>query len=250
MPSPNINSGDTSAPPLDPIALRMLLDLTADDPTVRFLEREASFEAERHLEDAREAREVMQEEIDYQRGIAQSLGLPYTTPHVPSTSAGPLTVPVGPSVTPSNTVTTIPYKPKTITAHLNSTWMRPTVDNTAKPRRATRINLDNHFYIVFWGQAGKPPVVHAIHECPQWPKWILMDAGDVREELGIRTKMLEFYNVPRRQWVGCSPSYPHDVKKDGHLFLRHYGVVCDGFEEQLKLATTKLMHFHDNQPGE
>jgi len=89
---------------------------------------------------------VAQEEANYQHAVANSLGIPYTTPVPPA----PFTPTSG-----SRTVCTIPYRPLKITQHLNDVWMLPAQDSTTKARKIPVLrkgNLDNHFTIIFWGK--------------------------------------------------------------------------------------------------
>jgi hypothetical protein len=56
-----------------------------------------------------------------------------------------------------------------------------------------------------------------------------------------------FYDISHRQWVTCTRSYPHDVKKDGYLLLRRPSVkrLVD-FDDYLSLALEKPLHFRYN----
>lgn len=94
------------------------------------------------------------------------------------------------------------------------------------------------------------PLVCAVDDCPQWPTWVLMDSPIVQEELGLRSERLEFYDIDHAQWVSCSPSYPHDVKKDCHLLLRCPGIICTNFDSYLSHATEKPIHMRTNMAGE
>jgi hypothetical protein len=72
---------------------------------------------------------------------------------------------------------------------------------------------------------------------------MLGEANDVQEDLGLSNKlgtqrrMLQFYDIRNNHWVSCSPSYPHDVKKDGFLLLRLTNVICHEFDAHLGSAT-------------
>ncbi|KAF8953098.1 hypothetical protein BDZ97DRAFT_632600 [Flammula alnicola] len=151
---------------------------------------------------------------------------------------------------PSATVRTIPYCPPTITQHMSEDWMRPTVDNTKKSKRVPRVNLDNRFSLVFWHEDEKAPKIRAVHECPLWPKWILMDALDIRTEFDIHATLLEYYDTRSSQWITCTLSYPHDVKKDGSLLLRLLGTSCLGLENHVLQSTSKDTHLRFNMAGE
>jgi hypothetical protein len=62
---------------------------------------------------------------------------------------------------------------------------------------------------------------------------------------------LQFYDMRNRQWITCTPSYPHDVKKDGFLLLRRPSVLnCYEFEIHRHQADLKPPHFRDNMAHE
>ncbi|KAF8200373.1 hypothetical protein BJ912DRAFT_816853, partial [Pholiota molesta] len=61
---------------------------------------------------------------------------------------------------------------------------------------------------------------------------------------------LEFYDIRFALWATCLASYPHDVKKDYRLLLRHPGVICTDFEKHIEHATEKPTHMQLNMPGE
>ncbi len=91
------------------------------------------------------------------------------------------------------------------------------------------------------------PALHAVHECPAWPKWVLLDSPDVQEDLGLMIEPLQFYDIRNCQWVGCMPSYPHDVRRDGYLFLRRPSVtLCRDFESHYSQSLQGMQHFRDN----
>lgn len=52
------------------------------------------------------------------------------------------------------------------------------------------------------------------------------------------------------QWITCSLSYPHDVKKDGYLLLRLLETSCFGLDNYVQQATIKDTHFRKNMGGE
>jgi hypothetical protein len=52
------------------------------------------------------------------------------------------------------------------------------------------------------------------------PKWILLDAVDICEDLDIHVTLLEYYDMRSSQWITCSLSYPHDIKRDGYPWNR------------------------------
>ncbi|KAF8903512.1 hypothetical protein CPB84DRAFT_1845804 [Gymnopilus junonius] len=190
--------------------------------------------------------EEHEEEHNFQAALAASLGQPYIVPHPSSGLSSTIPASVSSSQQPPGAV-----RPNT--QHMNKDWMRPYEDHMAAKRR-TRVhnNADHHFCIIFWGENDKPPAICAIHECPEWPKWALIDASlDVRDQLSLTAENLQFYDVAHRQWVACSPSYPHDVKKDGYLFLqRPYVVSLIDFDDHLALAEERPIHFHHNIMGE
>ncbi|KAF8165810.1 hypothetical protein B0H34DRAFT_805105 [Crassisporium funariophilum] len=215
---------------------------------------------------------IEEDQQQFAAAIAASLRLPNATPSssaqassslpprphrpTPAANAGPSQPTVGvadaasvkshPSTTPLTKVRTVPYNVK---QHMSDDWMRRLEDNTKKPKRA-RINLDNRFSLVFWHEDGKSPKVRAIHECPVWPKWIIMDAPDICKELGIFATLVEYYDMRSCQWITCSLSYPHDVKRDGYLLLRLLETSCLGLEKYVSQATTKDAHLRNNIAGE
>ena len=92
-------------------------------------------------------------------------------------------------------------------------------------------------------QSDEAPAIRAIHECRQWPKWILQDAPDIKVELGITTEILQYYDMQNRQWITCSLSFPHHVKRDGRLLLHRLGVACINLLEYVEQSKAKPMHF-------
>ena len=52
------------------------------------------------------------------------------------------------------------------------------------------------------------------------------------------------------QWITCSLSYPHDVKRDGYLLLRLLKTSCLDLEKYIQQATTKLSHLRNNMASE
>ncbi|KDR83981.1 hypothetical protein GALMADRAFT_275227 [Galerina marginata CBS 339.88] len=156
-----------------------------------------------------------------------------------------------PSTTPLTKVQTIPFHPlpPNIKKHMSEDWMRPPEDKTKTPKRV-RINLDNRFYLVFWHEDEKEPKVRAIHECPVWPKWIFLDAVDIRKELDMHATLVEYYDLRSFQWITCSLSYPHDVKRDGYLLLRLPKTSCLNLEKYVQQATAKAPHLRNNMAGE
>jgi len=164
-------------------ALAALNAITAHDPVAIFLEQEKHHTEAERVQNLQALQLEDDEEHQYQAAIAASLAAPHTTPHVissASSSRGPLESfapsapsrssflpahPSGfsmtpavllsrPSAKPVMAVRTIPYRapaPKPgIKEHMSEDWMRPVVDNTKKPKRRNRINLDNTFSLIFW----------------------------------------------------------------------------------------------------
>jgi len=77
-----------------------------------------------------------------------------------------------------------------------------------------------------------------------------MDARDICEELDIRATLLEFYDMRSSQWITCSLSYPHDVKRDGYLLLRLLKTSCLDLDKYIQQASTKAPHLRNNIAGE
>jgi hypothetical protein len=77
-----------------------------------------------------------------------------------------------------------------------------------------------------------------------------LDAINVREELKIQALLLEYFDARSSQWITCTPSYPHTVKKDGFLLLRLLGTDGLGLDELIEQATTKDTHFRYNMTAE
>jgi hypothetical protein len=78
----------------------------------------------------------------------------------------------------------------------------------------------------------------------------LLDAVNVCEELDIQALLLEYFDTRSSQWITCTPSYPHTVKKDGFLLLRLLGTECLGLDELIQQATTKDAHLRYNITAE
>ena len=78
----------------------------------------------------------------------------------------------------------------------------------------------------------------------------MWDAVNVHEELDIQALLLEYFDTQSSQWITCTPSYPHTVKKDGFLFLRHLGTECLSLDELIQQATIKDTHLRYNITAE
>ena len=90
-----------------------------------------------------------------------------------------------------------------------------------------------------------------VHECPEWPKWVLFDSPNVQKDLGLKIEPLQFYDIQNCQWVGCTPSYPHDVRRNRYLFLRRPSVtLCQDFENHYTQSLQGTQHFRDNMAKE
>jgi len=88
------------------------LELLTANPTVNLIQQQHDREEDQHRQEKREARLVEQEEADYQRAVANSLGIPFITaapPQIHSSSSS--SKPATPEV-----VRTIPYQPRKIYA--------------------------------------------------------------------------------------------------------------------------------------
>jgi hypothetical protein len=126
------------------------------DPVVISHQQEQKNTEEKQKHDQHELQLAVREEEDYQQAIADSLGLPYTTPVPPSPFMPSSDSRVALS-TVAPTVRTIPYRPPKITQHLNDAWMltMATQNSTTKARKVPvvrKANLDNRFTIIFWGK--------------------------------------------------------------------------------------------------
>lgn len=93
-------------------------------------------------------------------------------------------------------------------------------------------------------------MIHAVNDCPDWPTWCLSDAPDIKQLLAIEAEPLQFYDFGHSQWISCIHSYPHDLKKDGYLFLRRPSVSCIDFDTHAMHAKDKMQHLFLNMPGE
>ncbi|KAF8168759.1 hypothetical protein BJ912DRAFT_1067492 [Pholiota molesta] len=203
---------------------------------------------------------VEQEERDYQTAIARSLGSLGNEARSLSLAASSSTTIQSSTLPATATALHQPSQEATssrrrapITKQMNSDWMRPFEDNTKRSplKKKQGYNPDQQFRLVFWAESDKPSNALAIHECPDWPTWSLMDAPDVRELLDVSpTDRLQFYDVTHSQWVICLPSYPHDVSKSRHLLLRHLNVSCFEFEKHLAILTELPTHLWWNMPAE
>lgn len=138
-------SASLSFPSLDSETWRSLELLTKDNPTVNLIRQGGVVEEEERIRKAHKRQFATQEEADYQRAIANSLGVPYLTPYPASSSS------LGVVVT-ENAVRTLPYCPPKITQHLNNDWMRPTKADSKTRRVPLKDNPDNRFTIIFWGK--------------------------------------------------------------------------------------------------
>ena len=80
--------------------------------------------------------------------------------------------------------------------------------------------------------------------------WTLVDALDIRQELALGAEPLQFYDFGHSQWISCTHSYPHELKKDGYLFLCCPSVTCHNFDTHATHAKGKMQHLFLNMPGE
>ena len=141
------NSASELLPPLNTSIVQMLEGLTPRDPTPRFLEQQLQLVQEKDAQEQRALDLEAQEEEEYQTAIAHSLDLPYITPTALTNGA----VVAGPSKSSTPIpVRTVPNVGPKITHHMNEDWMRPVEDNTKKPQRLNRGDLDTRFTIIFW----------------------------------------------------------------------------------------------------
>ena len=176
--------GKLAVPTVPDPALNAMM---AHDPVVPFFEQEKQ-RAEAERAQVLQAQQLEEdEEKQYQAALAASLAVSRANPHLASSSSSsalssqspldsltpsapspsllPLAHPYGlsttpalplsrPSTKPTTVVRTIPYRapgPKPgIKEHMSEDWMRPAVDNTQKPKRRNRIDLDNTFSLIFW----------------------------------------------------------------------------------------------------
>jgi hypothetical protein len=152
-PNPSLNSAG-SAPNLlllhDTSILQTLDSLTSSNPTAQFLEQQSRLEQEKSTQEQHALDMEAQEEADYQLALARSLDLPFITHTAPANGvavSGPSKSP-----TPIPAIHTVPNPVPKITHHMNEVWMRPVEDNTKKPWRRNRGDLDNRFTIIFWEQ--------------------------------------------------------------------------------------------------
>ncbi|KAF8156681.1 hypothetical protein B0H34DRAFT_783088 [Crassisporium funariophilum] len=283
--APTLNN---DLPPFDAYNIAVFNAMTAHDPILTFFEREKHRAEAKHLQNKQVLQLEDAEEEQYQAAIAASLAVARTTPHVngsasssqvpsesdtlfvspfsptipsptlqglPSGSRTPAATPLlQPSMKPTTAVCTMPYQASAtkpgIKAHMTEVWMRPELDNTKQPKRRNRINLNNTFSLVFWHMDGKPPKRRAIHDCPLWPKWILMDAVNICKELDIQAFLLEYFDVRSLQWITCTWSYPHTVKKDGFLLLRLLGTECLGLNDYIQESMRRDTHLQHNMTAE
>jgi hypothetical protein len=180
---PTLPAPADNLPPFNVSDTTALDAMTGHDPVVIFLEQEKQRAKAERSQNLRTLQLEDDWEEQYQDAIAASLAVSRTTPHLanpasssrissesfvlsaPLPSLLPLASPSGFSMPPTaphsrlltkptTTVRTIPYRPPTskpgIKEHMSEDWMRPVVDNTKKPKRRNRINLDNTFYLIFW----------------------------------------------------------------------------------------------------
>jgi len=77
-----------------------------------------------------------------------------------------------------------------------------------------------------------------------------LDSPDVLEDLGLKIEPVQFYDMRNFQWITCTPSFPHAVRKDGFLLLRRPGISCLDFETHRLQAQLRPAHFRDNMPHE
>ena len=142
VPMASFSSPSQLLPPLNPPILEAFHGL---DPTSASLNHEKHLDEVRRTEEQRQLDLEAREEADYQRAIAQSLDLSYTSRvDIPSPSTSS-------SVT-QKPVRTVPYKTSGITQHMNEAWMRPVEDKTKKPRRLNLESSGNSFTIIFWDE--------------------------------------------------------------------------------------------------
>lgn len=262
-------------PSLPPIAIQALQDIRNSDPTVSFLANEDRRRQEEQLAAEQEKLIEEQEERAFQEGVAASLCLPAAAPESTSRHSPPLlftptftppastsrhlphslSTSIPPRVSSSSTTTpnhlrTLPYRPPNITHHMSSDWMRPFEDRSKETPKRRKRDPNQRFRLVFWGKDDQPPMIHAVNDCPEWPMWSLADAFDIQRELLLGAEPLQFYDFVHSQWISCTNSYPHELKKDGYLFLRRPSVTCLNFDTHAAHAKGKMQHLFLNMPGE
>lgn len=239
--------------------MQALQDIRNSDPALAFLANEDRRRQEEQLAAEKESRIALQEERDFQAGVAASLGLPSAVPITPPPSTSqypppPFSTPViqasTSTTTNANHLRTVPYRTPNITRHMNSDWMRPLEDRSKETPKRRKRDPNQRFRLVFWGENDKPPMIHAINDCPEWPTWVLADALDIKQELRLGAEALQFYDFGHSQWISCIHSYPHELKKDGYLFLRRPTVSCLDFDTHATHAKGKMQHLFLNMPGE
>jgi hypothetical protein len=150
VPNPSLNSAPNLLLLHDTLILQTLDSLISSNPTAQFLEQQSQLAQEKSMQEEHALRTEAQEEADYQLALARSLDLPFITPTAPANVvaiSGPSKPP-----TPIPAVRTVPHPVPKITQHMNEVWMRPVEDNTKKPWRRNRGDLDNRFTIIFWEQ--------------------------------------------------------------------------------------------------
>jgi len=263
-------------PPLPPSEMQALQDIRDSDPTVSFFANEDRRRQEEQLAAEQERLIVQQEERDFQAGVAASLGLPAsvsvtplasTSHHSPPLLSTPIPQASSSILTTPNHLRTLPYRPPNITHHMNSDWMHPFEDRSKETPKRRKRDPNQRFRLVFWGevccskyymcfsanlntQDDQLPVIRAVNDCPEWPMWSLVDALDIKQELALGADPLQFYDFGHSQWISCTHSYPHELKKDGYLFLRRPSVTCLDFDTHATHAKGKMQHLFLNMPGE
>jgi phosphotransferase system IIB component len=119
----------------------------------------------------------------------------------------------------------------TITTQMNPTWMREYEDRTkAKSGKKGLLRIDpavvRKFNLVFWDDDNRDAAIICIHDCPQWPIFILHSSPDILKRLGEDITDIDLYHLKHRVWVQIDLTYPHSISTDAYIFLRRRGVQC------------------------
>ncbi|KAJ3492606.1 hypothetical protein NLJ89_g11196 [Agrocybe chaxingu] len=213
-----------------------------DNPLLLLQQDSALREEEERLERQHEEQEAVDDEREYQQMLAETRAALRAASSSPSSEAMVSTS--QPDANPPPLVIAgIPVtkvasmkKTPTITHHLNADWMRLYEDKSKlQPQPTGNGQLDPELIQKF--RNDNEPVVFTVLECPNWPKWKINDSPTTKKHLG--PILLQFYDIDTAIWVEVPTSYPFTLKTDSYLLLRHAGIKCLCFDEQLAVALRK-----------
>jgi hypothetical protein len=117
---------------------------------------------------------------------------------------------------------------------------------TAVKRSLTRANptLAQKFHIVFWDQDDVDAIIMCIHDCPNWPVFVLGESCEVLKGLGNGILDMDWYDVKHRLWIQIKMAYRFEVSTDAYVFLCRRGVTCVDLDDLVGQFSKLVARIH------